>query len=66
MDFAGQVAYYACHQVYLSRRAAYVIAIDKSKKLKEKVHQTDLSETFFGEWNYEGKTCTLQKKRCLT
>ncbi|XP_061192122.1 uncharacterized protein LOC133200321 [Saccostrea echinata] len=40
-DFAGQVAYYACHQIYLSRRAFYLVVMDMSKGLDEVVHTQD-------------------------
>ncbi|XP_062568003.1 probable serine/threonine-protein kinase pats1 [Saccostrea cucullata] len=40
-DFAGQVAYYACHQIYLSRRAFYLVVVDMSKGLEEKAMSYD-------------------------
>ncbi|XP_062610252.1 uncharacterized protein LOC134272033 [Saccostrea cucullata] len=40
-DFAGQVAYYACHQIYLSRRAFYLVVVDMSKDLEEKAMSYD-------------------------
>ncbi|XP_062597176.1 uncharacterized protein LOC134258649 [Saccostrea cucullata] len=57
-DFAGQVAYYACHQVYLSKRAFYLIVIDMSKELKEKVckHNVDRHNpkgSLFHAWKYK-------------
>ncbi|XP_062596169.1 probable serine/threonine-protein kinase pats1 [Saccostrea cucullata] len=57
-DFAGQVAYYSCHQVYLSRRAFYLIVIDMSKDLKEKVckHNVDRHNpkgSLFRAWRYK-------------
>ncbi|XP_062598724.1 probable serine/threonine-protein kinase pats1 [Saccostrea cucullata] len=56
-DFAGQVAYYACHQVYLSRRAFYIVVVDMSKKLKEecRLHDTDRHNptgSLFHSWTY--------------
>ncbi|XP_062599541.1 probable serine/threonine-protein kinase pats1, partial [Saccostrea cucullata] len=56
-DFAGQVAYYACHQVYLSRRAFYIVVIDMSKGLDEKAckHNVDRHNpqgSLFQAWNY--------------
>ncbi|XP_061177494.1 probable serine/threonine-protein kinase pats1 [Saccostrea echinata] len=56
-DFAGQVAYYACHQVYLSRRAFYIVVIDMSKNLKEesRMHDTDRHDptgSLFHSWTY--------------
>ncbi|XP_061177497.1 uncharacterized protein LOC133186291 [Saccostrea echinata] len=56
-DFAGQVAYYACHQVYLSRRAFYIVVIDMSKKLDEesRMYDTDRHDptgSLFHSWTY--------------
>ncbi|XP_062584621.1 uncharacterized protein LOC134246315, partial [Saccostrea cucullata] len=54
MDFGGQCAYYACHQVYLSRRAFYILVIDMSKPFKEKVdvRLCDQVGTMFSDWTY--------------
>ncbi|XP_062599445.1 uncharacterized protein LOC134260939 [Saccostrea cucullata] len=53
-DFGGQCAYYACHQIYLTRRAFYIIVVDASKKLDEKVNENvcDQKGTLFSEWIY--------------
>ncbi|XP_062615181.1 uncharacterized protein LOC134276921 [Saccostrea cucullata] len=58
-DFAGQVAYYACHQVYLSRRAFYIVVIDMSRKLTEvcRLFDTDRHNptgSLFHSWTYKG------------
>ncbi|XP_062620756.1 uncharacterized protein LOC134282373 [Saccostrea cucullata] len=53
MDFAGQAAYYACHQVYLSRRAIYLLVVDKTQDLNTKLKQDDrncVQGTLFEEW----------------
>ncbi|XP_061177484.1 probable serine/threonine-protein kinase pats1 [Saccostrea echinata] len=54
LDFGGQCAYYACHQVYLSRRAFYILVIDMSKSFKDKVDKAlcDQEGTMFGDWTY--------------
>ncbi|XP_061195128.1 uncharacterized protein LOC133203347 [Saccostrea echinata] len=54
MDFGGQCAYYACHQVYLSRRAFYILVIDMSKPFKKKVDEElcDQEGTMFSDWTY--------------
>ncbi|XP_062610388.1 uncharacterized protein LOC134272154 [Saccostrea cucullata] len=57
-DFAGQVAYYACHQVYLSRRAFYIVVIDMSKGLDEEVRLYDTDRhnpegSLFHSWKYK-------------
>ncbi|XP_062571236.1 probable serine/threonine-protein kinase pats1 [Saccostrea cucullata] len=56
-DFAGQVAYYACHQVYLSRRAFYIVVVDMSKKLKKESRMYDRDRhdptgSLFHSWTY--------------
>ncbi|XP_062594581.1 uncharacterized protein LOC134256001 [Saccostrea cucullata] len=56
-DFAGQVAYYACHQVYLSRRAFYIVVIDVSKNLDEEsrwydTDRHDPTGSLFQSWTY--------------
>ncbi|XP_062580310.1 probable serine/threonine-protein kinase roco6 [Saccostrea cucullata] len=54
MDFGGQCAYYACHQVYLSRRAFYLLVIDMSKSFDEKVDPAlcEQQGTMFADWTY--------------
>ncbi|XP_062604794.1 probable serine/threonine-protein kinase pats1, partial [Saccostrea cucullata] len=53
-DFGGQCAYYACHQIYLTRRAFYVVVVDASKRLNEKVDKKvcDQKDTVFAKWTY--------------
>ncbi|XP_056016435.1 uncharacterized protein LOC125676865 [Ostrea edulis] len=54
VDFAGQCAYYACHQVYLSRRAFYLLVIDMSKPFSERVDPRVCEQqgTVFTDWTY--------------
>ncbi|XP_056015150.1 uncharacterized protein LOC125673654 isoform X4 [Ostrea edulis] len=55
-DFAGQVAYYACHQIYLSRRAFYLLVIDMSKNLKDIAYNPERHNpigSLFENWTYE-------------
>ncbi|XP_061193258.1 uncharacterized protein LOC133201472 [Saccostrea echinata] len=53
-DFGGQSAYYACHQIYLTRRAFYVVVVDASKRLDQKVDKSvcDQDGSVFSEWTY--------------
>ncbi|XP_062567507.1 uncharacterized protein LOC134229738 [Saccostrea cucullata] len=53
-DFGGQCAYYACHQIYLTRRAFYLLVIDASKALSDVVdfRVCDQADTFFPGWTY--------------
>ncbi|XP_062618016.1 probable serine/threonine-protein kinase pats1, partial [Saccostrea cucullata] len=53
-DFGGQCAYYACHQIYLTRRAFYVVVVDASKRLNQKVDKEvcDQDGSVFSGWTY--------------
>ncbi|XP_062592531.1 probable serine/threonine-protein kinase roco4 [Saccostrea cucullata] len=53
-DFGGQCAYYACHQIYLTKRAFYVVVVDASKRLDQKVDKEvcDQDGSVFSEWTY--------------
>ncbi|XP_062613007.1 uncharacterized protein LOC134274794 [Saccostrea cucullata] len=55
LDFAGQCVYYACHQIYLSPRAFYLLVVDMSKDLQEPVDEkvNDQEGTMFENWTYE-------------
>ncbi|XP_061180613.1 uncharacterized protein LOC133189227 [Saccostrea echinata] len=54
-DFGGQCSYYACHQIYLTRRAFYILVIDMSKGLEEKVDSTrlDANGSIYEDWTYK-------------
>ncbi|XP_062579014.1 probable serine/threonine-protein kinase pats1 [Saccostrea cucullata] len=54
MDLGGQCAYYACHQVYLSRMAFYLLVIDLSKTFCERVDLSVCEQegTMFADWTY--------------
>ncbi|XP_056015025.1 probable serine/threonine-protein kinase pats1 [Ostrea edulis] len=56
LDFGGQCAYYACHQVYLSRRAFYLLVLNMSKAFDEKVDPSlcEQEGTMFTDWSYGG------------
>ncbi|XP_062600547.1 uncharacterized protein LOC134262171 [Saccostrea cucullata] len=53
-DFGGQCAYYACHQIYLTRRAFYIVVVDASKRLDQKVDKEvcDQDGSVFCGWTY--------------
>lgn len=62
LDFAGQHMYYAFHQIYLSPRTFYVLVVDMTKSLEEKVKVIDTDETgcgVFDSWVYKGKNKLL-------
>ncbi|XP_062600549.1 probable serine/threonine-protein kinase pats1 [Saccostrea cucullata] len=54
-DFGGQCAYYACHQIYLTRRAFYILVMDASKRLDQVVDNAvcDQADTAFSGWTYK-------------
>ncbi|XP_061192147.1 probable serine/threonine-protein kinase pats1 [Saccostrea echinata] len=54
-DFGGQCAYYACHQIYLTRRAFYILVVDASKHLYQEVDKNtcDQEDTVFNGWTYK-------------
>ncbi|XP_062568838.1 uncharacterized protein LOC134230986 [Saccostrea cucullata] len=54
-DFGGQCAYYACHQIYLTRRAFYIVVVDASKYLDQVVDKAvcDQMDTVFSGWTYK-------------
>ncbi|XP_062566990.1 uncharacterized protein LOC134229289 [Saccostrea cucullata] len=54
-DFGGQCAYYACHQIYLTRRAFYIVVVDASKDLNQVVDKEvcDQTDTVFSGWTYK-------------
>lgn len=57
LDFAGQSLYYAFHQIYLSPKTCYILVVDMTKHLKERVPDTDEQcASQFASWTYEGKT----------
>ncbi|XP_061170573.1 uncharacterized protein LOC133179912 [Saccostrea echinata] len=55
IDFAGQFAYYACHQIYMRSEAFYILVLDMSKDFYEIIcSKTDECEdSIFSTWTYE-------------
>lgn len=65
LDFAGQSMYYAFHQIFLSPKTFYILVVDMTKRLDDKVeehldmkgkspgkHETLCSR--FQSWEYKG------------
>ncbi|XP_062608122.1 probable serine/threonine-protein kinase roco5 [Saccostrea cucullata] len=54
LDFGGQCMYYACHQIYLSKRAFYILVVDMSKNLEDIIDEElcDQKDTMFSKWSY--------------
>lgn len=60
LDFGGQSMYYAFHQIYLSPKTFYILVLDMSKSLDEKVHVTeDTCGGQFESWTYKGMLLNL-------
>lgn len=53
LDFAGQSAYYAFHQIYLSPETFSILVVDMTKNLKH-VCETTGGHGRFKSWTYEG------------
>lgn len=54
-DFAGQSAYYACHHIFLSPRAFYILVVDMSEDLKSlATHACEKQGLIYSEWTYAG------------
>lgn len=55
LDFAGQSMYYAFHQIYFSPKTCYILVVDMTKNLDDKVTKTDEKCcSLFKSWTYEG------------
>ncbi|XP_062572583.1 probable serine/threonine-protein kinase roco5 [Saccostrea cucullata] len=54
LDFGGQCMYYACHQIYLSKRAFYILVVDMSKNLEDVIDEElcDQKDTMFSNWSH--------------
>lgn len=54
IDFAGQSIYYAFHQIYLSPKTCYILVLDMTKGLNEKVDSDETVGSRFVSWTYKG------------
>lgn len=55
LDFAGQSAYYACHHIFFSPRAFYILVVDMSKDLKSHAERAcDKDGLIYSDWTYAG------------
>lgn len=56
LDFAGQSAYYACHHIFFSPRAFYILVVDASKNLNSKaIEACDKEGLIYSDWTYASK-----------
>ena len=55
LDFAGHSAYYACHHIFFSPRAFFILVVDMTKELasvaSEACKENDL---IYSNWTYAG------------
>lgn len=55
LDFAGQSAYYACHHIFFSPRAFYILVVDMSKDLDDLATQACKdNDLIYSNWTYAG------------
>uniref|UniRef100_A0A8W8NZG9 Roc domain-containing protein n=1 Tax=Magallana gigas TaxID=29159 RepID=A0A8W8NZG9_MAGGI len=53
LDFAGQSAYYACHHIFFSPRAFYILVVDISKDLNSQADKAcDQEGLIYSNWTY--------------
>ncbi|XP_062619010.1 uncharacterized protein LOC134280579 [Saccostrea cucullata] len=54
LDFAGQCAYYATHQVFMSPRAFFILVLNMEKKFDDQVGEEECSQTgsIFKKWTH--------------
>ena len=65
LDFAGHSAYYACHHIFFSPRAVFILVVDMTKDLSSVA--TEATETceknlIYSKWTYAGKLLFLYLK----
>ncbi|XP_062611607.1 uncharacterized protein LOC134273332 isoform X2 [Saccostrea cucullata] len=55
LDFAGQFAYYACHQIYMRSEAFYTLVLDMTKGFEEIVssEKDERKGSVFSTWTYK-------------
>lgn len=55
LDFAGQSAYYACHHIFFSPRAVYILVVDMSKNLNDLAkHACTETDLIYSHWTNAG------------
>ncbi|XP_062622346.1 uncharacterized protein LOC134283847, partial [Saccostrea cucullata] len=54
LDFAGQLAYYACHQIYVTPKAFFILVLDMTKRFEDVSKDKDNQEgSIFSVWTYK-------------
>ena len=56
LDFAGHSAYYACHHIFFSPRAVFILVVDMTKELKSVASEACKDQNLiYSNWTYAGK-----------
>ena len=59
LDFAGHNAYYACHHIFFSPRAFFILVIDMTKDLSAVAKEACRKDLIYSEWTYAGRILFL-------
>ena len=60
LDFAGHSAYYACHHIFFSPRAFFILVVDMRKDLSSVATEACSNEgLIYSDWTYAGKLLFL-------
>ena len=55
-DFAGHSAYYACHHIFFSPRAFFILVVDMTKELNSVATEACREKgLIYSDWTYAGK-----------
>ncbi|XP_061182384.1 uncharacterized protein LOC133190713 [Saccostrea echinata] len=54
-DFAGQLAYYACHQIYITPNAFFILVLDLTQRFEDVVstEKNNQEGSIFSSWTYK-------------
>ena len=62
LDFAGHSAYYACHHIFFSPRAFFILVVDMTKELKSIATEARRKEgLIYSNWTYAG----IENLKCM-
>ena len=60
LDFAGHSAYYACHHIFFSPRAFFILVVDMTKELHSVATEACEKEgLIYSDWTYAGRLLFL-------
>ena len=56
LDFAGHSAYYACHHIFFSPRAFFILVVDMTKELSSVATEAcGKKDLIYSDWTYAGR-----------